>query len=483
MRVELPDGRIIDDVPEGTTKAQLAEKLKANGMDVPKEWLGEQPTRRSPVKMLSSGKPAIGEDGRPMPDEGGSMLDKPFPRDPNYEYGTFLPFRKPKAGGPAELAVPGVVANAIDAFTAPRRAAMGKMENPEEEALNVGMLGVGPGVQSRVGKLNLAGKESVRRYSENLARNADPEIKTLRQARPEGYLTMPETKAGKALTSIGTKQITKQEITEHNQAVSNKVAKRAAGVPDRLPLTLDNIKDARYIIEQPYREVAAVSPTAEHALQEMKAARVEAKAWWNHYNRSGHPDSMEKARLLDSDAKFWEALIDNEAQKHGTPDLVKRLQEARVRSAQNRTVERFTNEATGDFNARGMGRLWRKTNGQGITGDLDTIGRFAAGPGQTVTREVSAQGPSGGQHGAAVESAMGALYGAHKGGATGAAIGLMAPLARIPARALVKSGFGQRDIGPVRPGLGLRLSDLSERAAPWALAMQPQLGLRAREEE
>jgi hypothetical protein len=34
MEVRLPDGTIIKDVPEGTTKAQLVEKLKANGMDV-----------------------------------------------------------------------------------------------------------------------------------------------------------------------------------------------------------------------------------------------------------------------------------------------------------------------------------------------------------------------------------------------------------------------------------------------------------------
>lgn len=39
MNVTLPNGQTIEGVPEGTTKAQLAEKLKANGMDVPKEWL------------------------------------------------------------------------------------------------------------------------------------------------------------------------------------------------------------------------------------------------------------------------------------------------------------------------------------------------------------------------------------------------------------------------------------------------------------
>ncbi len=39
MNVELPDGTVIEDVPEGTTKEQLATKLQAKGMKVPKEWL------------------------------------------------------------------------------------------------------------------------------------------------------------------------------------------------------------------------------------------------------------------------------------------------------------------------------------------------------------------------------------------------------------------------------------------------------------
>lgn len=39
MDVTLPNGQVIKGVPDGTTKAQLAQKLQANGMQVPKEWL------------------------------------------------------------------------------------------------------------------------------------------------------------------------------------------------------------------------------------------------------------------------------------------------------------------------------------------------------------------------------------------------------------------------------------------------------------
>lgn len=43
MDVRLPDGRTLRGVPDGTTKAQLAEKLRSNGIDIPDEWLGAPP--------------------------------------------------------------------------------------------------------------------------------------------------------------------------------------------------------------------------------------------------------------------------------------------------------------------------------------------------------------------------------------------------------------------------------------------------------
>lgn len=39
MDVRMPDGTVIQNVPEGTTKAQLVSKLKSNGVAVPADWL------------------------------------------------------------------------------------------------------------------------------------------------------------------------------------------------------------------------------------------------------------------------------------------------------------------------------------------------------------------------------------------------------------------------------------------------------------
>src|SRR5574340_1010071 len=42
MDVRLPDGTVVQNVPDDISKAQLVDKLKANGMEVPKEWLSKQ---------------------------------------------------------------------------------------------------------------------------------------------------------------------------------------------------------------------------------------------------------------------------------------------------------------------------------------------------------------------------------------------------------------------------------------------------------
>jgi hypothetical protein len=56
MDVRLPDGTIIKNVPDGTTKADLVTKLRGNGMAVPAEWLGPdtRPEATDRQKLLSS---------------------------------------------------------------------------------------------------------------------------------------------------------------------------------------------------------------------------------------------------------------------------------------------------------------------------------------------------------------------------------------------------------------------------------------------
>jgi hypothetical protein len=61
MDVQLPDGTILRDVPDGTTKAQIVQKLKANGRAVPADWLSPATdAQKAEPSMLSQAGQHIG---------------------------------------------------------------------------------------------------------------------------------------------------------------------------------------------------------------------------------------------------------------------------------------------------------------------------------------------------------------------------------------------------------------------------------------
>lgn len=53
MDVRLPDGTIIQGVPEGTTKADLVARLQRNGMAVPAEWLQAEASPATPTRTAN----------------------------------------------------------------------------------------------------------------------------------------------------------------------------------------------------------------------------------------------------------------------------------------------------------------------------------------------------------------------------------------------------------------------------------------------
>lgn len=67
MDVRLPDGRIIRNVPEGTTKAQLVQKLQAGGIQVPAEWMQGGASPEGAARQLEQDRktydPTVGMSG------------------------------------------------------------------------------------------------------------------------------------------------------------------------------------------------------------------------------------------------------------------------------------------------------------------------------------------------------------------------------------------------------------------------------------
>lgn len=326
----------------------------------------------------------------------------------------------------------------------------------------------------------LLGMRGIRGAGKPAAPAPTPSQQTMMAARKAGYVTQPDSKLGATLTAVGGKEVLNQEATWHNQTVSNELARKAAGLKPDEPITNATLEAARQSMEGPYRELASLSKNAAGALQEMKSARAEKKKWYEHYNRTAHPDSLDKARAFEAEEKFWDHMMDVEAKAAGRPDLVKDLKAARVKLAKNYDVDRFHNEATGDIDARAVGRYYAKKKGKGISDELSTIGSFASGPGFKFTRDVSRIGAPGGQHGSAIETGMGAYAGYHAGGFGGAMLGGGIPLLRGPARSMALSDFVQGTGAPSAPGLSL--GQFSKRLGRGSIGLVPE-GLRREESD
>lgn len=131
MDVELPDGRLLKGVPDGTSKDQLSAKLKANGLDVPPS------------------APAA-----PKKEE----LKELLPDDPNQEYSSILPMAKKKSDGAHSLAVPGMIRDVVHAAEMPGRITAGQKPSEDEMEKSASTLagmmagGKAPGVQRVAGK-------------------------------------------------------------------------------------------------------------------------------------------------------------------------------------------------------------------------------------------------------------------------------------------------------------------------------------------
>jgi hypothetical protein len=81
MDVRLPDGTVVKNVPDGTTKAELVTKLRANGMAVPGEWLGAD-TRPAPAdrqQLLASAPMRLAKGMKDPVDGSAQLLQRAMP--------------------------------------------------------------------------------------------------------------------------------------------------------------------------------------------------------------------------------------------------------------------------------------------------------------------------------------------------------------------------------------------------------------------
>lgn len=270
---------------------------------------------------------------------------------------------------------------------------------------------------------------------------------TLKEAQQAGYVVPPSTVnptfVNQRLESLAGKAAVGQEAAIRNQQVTNALAAKALGLPAKTALTEAKLKSVRTEAAQPYRDVAALSPRAEVALEKLKDARFQANAHAKHYDRSADPAALAKSKDFASRAETLEKVIEKEATKSGRPEIVAALREARSKIAKTYDVERALNVGDANVSAAIIGRQLDKAGLKAKTGELATVGKFAeAFP--SVARE-GGRVPSPGVSG--TDAAAAAMLGTMGYGAAGGPMGLLAaglPLVRGPARSLVLSRPYQR---------------------------------------
>lgn len=302
-------------------------------------------------------------------------------------------------------------------------------------------------------------------------------MKTLEDAQAIGLKVQPSSvKSGAAvntLESVAGPGKLDIALTLQNQRAATQAAKEALGLPSDAELTVPLLNELRKTASQPYRDIAAISPKAARALDNLKQARFEASEHYTYYYKSGNPDAGKAARTWQAKADALERVIDDEAKKiidvygvkrgqsqpsstqsnlkqigttavspntptlrdaplefekvatttAGDPNILERLRSARQLIARSYDVQNALNRGDGHVNMHVFGKMLAED--RPLSGGLAVMGRFA-----NAFEKVSRPGSSVGTTTSGTDAASAAVLGASSGSILAGGI----PLLRGPAR-------------------------------------------------
>lgn len=343
---------------------------------------------------------------------------------------------------------------------------------------------------------------------------------TLRAAQQEGYVVTPGSVSptGKNIISerMAGKTHLEQLASVQNETVTNKLARRAAGLPENAPLTSATMQDIRKVeyakgyepvkqigeiktdpaflddlisVESKYAGAGASFPgavpedvtrliknftvdkfTSKDAIEVTRTLRDQAKG-----NFRKGDDALAKAQIDISNA------LENQIERSlaasnsaNAADILEQFRLSRQRMAVSHTIEDAIKEGGGSVIAAKLARDIQ--SGKYVSGDIKTIAEFAnVFPRVTQTSSQIGAPGAGTVLGRSLGGAGGAAAGFSMGGPTGmgigGAIGALAPeMVSAGMRNYLLSGKGQANMLPNYSPLASRLT--SDEAARNALLMQ-----------
>lgn len=267
--------------------------------------------------------------------------------------------------------------------------------------------------------LNSLGQASANRLGKNI--NAPNE--NLQAARQAGYVVPPTqadpTIVNRALEGFAGKLTTGQAASTKNQNVTNRLIKQSIGLSDDVPLSADTLQSVRASAGEAYKAIenipavnwdkqffkelnsfkplrgATTNPADEkvtslvgmladkktwgggEVVADIKNLREMAKANLNSASRAG--GDVEKQTLGKAQRKMadmLEDLVERNLKAQGADEtLIQSLREARQTIAKTYDIEKALNPATGNVNAREIGKLLKKD--KPVTGEMEQVARFA----------------------------------------------------------------------------------------------------------
>jgi hypothetical protein len=374
-------------------------------------------------------------------------------------------------------------------------AAMGGLEptvGDESRLKNMAISGaVGAGAQKAVG---VAGQYVADRFGRKVIQGAQQQpanaLKdaTLQNSQASGYVVPPSMADGptslKLLEGLSGKYKTNQLASIRNQEVTNKLAKRAVGIPDDVPLTPDVLQQVRDGAGQAYAAIEALPAvnwdktflanvknmqrlggattnpadeeirgliqqlsnknqwTGSEVVADIKNLREIAKSYHGQVqSKQGSVGAQNLAKAYQRGADALEDLVErNLKAQGGNQAAVQELKDARQLIAKTYNIERAL--IGENVNAKEFAKALGK--GKPLTGDLEKIARFA-----TNFKDVARVPESGWANPlTAVDFGVGAL------GAGVSPMAMALPAARVGARYGILSGPAQQMLGS-RYGPGL----------------------------
>lgn len=446
MDVELPDGTIVQDVPEGTTKAQLMAKVGNFGQQSVAQRIANDPISQGARANID---PRVAARRDFMLPVSGKSLGETL--------------------GDASYALGGRVtdAGAAIGLPAPVSAGAGYLANVATQAIpSLMSSGFGSGTSGQLVSA-LRGPATQLENTTAAVRNA-------------GYVMPPSTTnpniINKLIESLGGKAATAQEATIKNQATTNELIRKALNAPSDMNITDETLSALANQRAQPYRDVAALptpaptrdfsninpmrnpypisgpTPQAPEALlSEWRDTNLRAKQYWNEFQRQGNVKAYDSYQELKLKSANLETAMEDAANQGGRPDLIPELRNARTEIAKIHDVERALNTDRGEVSALDLAKA--KDRGVPLTGELETAAQMGNAFPKSVQRPENIGSPGVNNLNSMIGGGAGGVIGAMLGGGPigagiGGAVGTVAtPAIQSLVRALLLSKPYQNTLG------------------------------------